>query len=191
MAPHQTSLARRCRRARWTALTAIVIVLLPISAGALAGTDALAASVLKAAFLYNFAKFTEWPSRAAPLVFCVVGDADVATALIGTVRGQKINGRPLSVSQPQGTDSWRSCSMLYLADADAVGPAGLGAIRMLPVLTVSDDKGFSQGGGIIELYVEGERMRFAVNVDAADRSGLKLSSRLLGLAKVVRDSHVQ
>ena len=70
-------------------------------------------------------------------------------------------------------------------------PADWAAIKTLPVLTVSDGKGFSQAGGIIELYVEGGRMRFAINVDAAERSGLRLSSRLLGLAKVVRDGHVQ
>ena len=61
----------------------------------------------------------------------------------------------------------------------------------LPVLTVSDGKGFSLAGGIIELYVEGGRMRFAINLDAADRSGLRLSSRLLGLAKIVRNGHVR
>ncbi len=68
---------------------------------------------------------------------------------------------------------------------------GLAEIKTLPVLTVSDGKGFSLAGGIIELYVEGGRMRFAINVDAAERSGLRLSSRLLGLAKIVRNGHVQ
>jgi hypothetical protein len=63
----------------------------------------------------------------------------------------------------------------------------LEAIRALPVLTVSDGKDFSQAAGIIELYVEGGRMRFAINLDAADRSGLRLSSRLLGLAKIIRN----
>ena len=67
----------------------------------------------------------------------------------------------------------------------------MSGIRTLPVLTVSDGKGFAQAGGIIELYVEGGRMRFAINVDATARSGLRLSSRLLGLAKVIRDGHVQ
>jgi hypothetical protein len=67
----------------------------------------------------------------------------------------------------------------------------LDGIKTLPVLSVSDGKGFSQSGGIIELYVEGGRMRFAINVDAAERSGLHLSSRLLGLAKVMRSGHVQ
>ena len=68
---------------------------------------------------------------------------------------------------------------------------GLDAIRTLPVLTVSDGKGFASAGGIIELYVEDGRMRFAINVDAAERTRLRISSRLLGLAKVVRDRHVQ
>jgi hypothetical protein len=61
----------------------------------------------------------------------------------------------------------------------------LKAIRALPVLTVSDPKGFSKAAGIVELYVEGGRMRFAINLDAAVHSGLRLSSRLLGLAKII------
>jgi hypothetical protein len=67
----------------------------------------------------------------------------------------------------------------------------LGGIKTLPVLTVSDGKGFSLAGGIIELYVERGRTRFAINIDAAERSALRLSSRLLGLAKVIRNDHVQ
>jgi hypothetical protein len=65
----------------------------------------------------------------------------------------------------------------------------LGSIKTLPVLTVSDGERFSEAGGIIELYIDGGRIRFAINVDAAERSGLRLSSRLLGLAKIMRDRH--
>jgi hypothetical protein len=65
----------------------------------------------------------------------------------------------------------------------------LAVIKTLPVLTVSDGKDFSQAGGIIELFVESGRMRFAINMDAAEGSGLRLSSRLLGLAKVTRNGH--
>jgi hypothetical protein len=67
----------------------------------------------------------------------------------------------------------------------------LSDIRTLPILTISDARDFSHAGGIIELYVEDGHMRFAINVDAAERTGLRISSRLLGLAKVVRDRHVQ
>ena len=149
---------------------------------------------VKAAFLFNFAKFAEWPAlpAGAPIVVCIVGDDGIAAALVDTVRGQNISGHALEVRRPQDSAAWRACHLLFIADAEARRSAGgLGAIRTLPVLTVSDGKGFSQAGGIIELYVEGGRMRFAINVDAAERSGLRLSSRLLGLAKIIRDGHVQ
>jgi len=67
----------------------------------------------------------------------------------------------------------------------------LGSLKALPVLTVSDDPGFAPSHGIIELVVANGRMQFAVNTDAANRAGLRLSSRLLGLARIVRDEHVQ
>jgi len=149
---------------------------------------------VKAAFLYNFVKFAEWPALAAsaPISVCVVGDEAIATALDETMHGKNISGHALEIWRPQDSATWRTCSLLFVADVETrrfIG--GLSGIRTLPVLTVSDGKGFAQAGGIIELYVENGRMRFAINVDAAERSGLHLSSRLLGLAKVIRDPHVQ
>ena len=144
--------------------------------------------------LFNFAKFAEWPTLppGAPIVVCIVGDDGIAAALVTTVRGQQIGGHTLEVRRAQERAKWRVCQVLFISDADTRPAAGgLDGIRMLPVLTVSDGRGFSQGSGIIELYVEGARMRFAINVDAAERSGLHLSSRLLGLAKVIRDGQVQ
>ena len=147
---------------------------------------------LKAAFLFNFAKFAEWPALpvGAPILACVVGDDRIAAALVETVRGQNISGHTVEVSRPQDSATWRTCQLLFISDAEARRAAGgLADITTLPVLTVGDGKGFSQAGGIIELYVEGQRMRFAINTDAAERAGLRLSSRLLGLARVVRDDH--
>lgn len=153
----------------------------------------MAASTLKAAFMLNFAKFTEWPAlpSGTPIGLCIVGDAGVAAALVEMVRGQHIGGHALEVSRPRET-TWRVCHLLFIADAEIRRSAGgLDGIKTLPVLTVSDGKGFLQAGGIIELYIEDGRMRFAINVDAAERSELRLSSRLLGLAKVIRNGHVQ
>jgi hypothetical protein len=150
--------------------------------------------VVKAALLYNFAKFTEWPALAsgAVIVFCVVADEGIANALVETVSGQNIGGHKLQVSQPENRASWRSCNLLFITDAEARRSGdGLSGIKTLPVLTVGDGKGFCESDGIIELYVDSGRMRFAINVDAAERSGLRLSSRLLGLAKVTRKAHVQ
>jgi hypothetical protein len=149
---------------------------------------------VKAAFLYNFAKFTQWPGlpAAAPIGLCVAGQDRIAASLAETVRGQTISGHALEVHRPADRQGWQSCQLLFIADADEQWVASaLGGITMQPVLTVSDNKGFSQSGGIIELYVEDGRVRFAINIDAAERSGLQLSSRLLGLAKVVRSNHVR
>jgi hypothetical protein len=148
---------------------------------------------VKAGFLFNFAKFTEWPTlpSTAPILMCVVGDERVAAALAETVREQKISDHSLDVSRPHDRATWRTCHVLFLAETELRrSPVSLDAIRAVQVLTVSDGKDFSQAGGIIEFYLEGGKMRFAINVDAADRSGVRLSSRLLGLAKIIRDRHV-
>jgi hypothetical protein len=147
---------------------------------------------VKAALIFNFAKFTEWPSQPAGsrIAACVVGDDSVAAALVRIVGGQAIGGHPFDVSRPQESGTWKTCQVLFIAVAESGRAAsGLGGIRSVPVLTVSDSKGFAESGGIIELYVENDRMRFAINVDAAERAGLHLSSHLLQLARVVRDIH--
>lgn len=154
------------------------------------GQAAAPDATLKAAFLYNFAKFTQWPAlpAGAPIVTCIIGDDEIATSFVQTVRGHNIGGHPLEVRRPGEGVSWRVCNLLFVSAAETGrSAAALAVIRGQPVLTVGDGKGFAQAGGIIELYVEARRFRFAVNVDAAGRSGVRLSSRLLELARVVRD----
>jgi YfiR/HmsC-like len=187
---------RRCRGGS-LGIAIIALAATLIAASGIAADNGTAAApdvAVKAALLYNFAKFAEWPAlpSGARLLICIVGDDAIAAAVVETVRGQNISGHALDVSRPQDTGSWHVCQLLFIADAETRRSAGaLGGIRTLPVLTVSDGKGFSQTAGIIELYVQDERMRFAINVDAAERSGLHLSSRLLGLAKIIRNGHVQ
>lgn len=156
------------------------------------GPPALAASdmqevAVKAAMLFNFAKFAEWPALAptAPLRLCVAGDDEIATALSEIVRGQKIGGRAVEARRPLDPGEWRTCQLLFVGDRELRGDS-LAAIETLPVLTVSAVMGFADNRGIIELYVDGGRLRFAINVDAAARAGVVLSSRLLGLARIVR-----
>jgi len=166
------------------ALAAMIAAVPAMSAN---GSPRQDVAAVKAAFLYNFAKFTEWPALPAgvALVFCVVGDDGIADALAQTVRGQSVNDHPLGVSRPHDSATWRVCHFLFIAEAEARRSAGgLSSIKMLPVLTVSDGKGFIEAGGIIELYVESGRMRFAINAKAAELTGLRLSSRLLGLATI-------
>jgi YfiR/HmsC-like len=189
-------LTRSAARFRGLGVAGVAMAATLVAAPAIAaghGADTGSDVAVKAAFLYNFAKFAEWPAlpAGAHIVACVVGDDRIAAALVDTVRGQEIGGHALEVLRPQDSVTWRVCQLLFIADAETQrSAAGLGAIKSLPILTVSDGKGFAEASGIIEFYVEGGRMRFAVNVDAAERSGLRLSSRLLGLAKVIRNGHV-
>jgi hypothetical protein len=181
----------------WLCLGRIAIaVMLVLTPGIVWGSAQEGPSTIavKAAFLFNFAKFAEWPALRsdAPIFVCVVGDEEVAAALVETARGQSVGGRAIDVLSPSDSATWRGCQLLFIADAEPRRAADrVGPLKTVPVLTVSDSKGFSEAGGIIELFVEAGRMRFAINVDAADRAGVRLSSRLLGLAKVIRTPHVQ
>jgi hypothetical protein len=145
---------------------------------------------LKAAFLYNFAKFAEWPADAAPadpLVICVLGDPAIADALDETLKGRMIDGRKVAVSRVK-RDGLRACHVLYLAGLDTKAANQMvDELKSAPVLTVSDREQFALDGGIAGLFVEQGRMRFAINVDAVQRCRLRISSRLLSLAKIVKD----
>jgi hypothetical protein len=159
------------------------------------GGQVVTQPALKAAFLYNFAKFAEWPSDAAsttPLTLCVIDDNAVDDALSQLVRGSVISGRPVAVQRGRH-DRLRACHLAYFGGTDADRAiAMLDEIKGAPVLTVSDGEQFARMGGVIGLFLEDGKMRFAVNADAAQRGGVRLSSRLLTLAKLVKDlRHVQ
>jgi hypothetical protein len=185
------------RRAGRIPLIAGLLAALTMVAGtvrAAAGADVASDVAVKAAFLYNFAKFTQWPAlpAATPLVLCVLGDEAVGAALTDTIRGQQIDGHGLEVRRLATDVSPQSCHVLFAAGSEVrrASPM-LDSVRLLPILTVSDGSGFAQTSGMIELFVEGGHMRFAVNVDSVQRSRLHLSSRLLGLAKIVGSAHAQ
>ncbi len=171
-----------------TALTA------PTRIAAAEKADTASDVEVKAALLYRFAKFVQWPAlqNGAPILVCIVGSRAIADAVTVTVRGQNIDGHLIGLSPADDSATWPGCNLLFVADSEiGRASAGLANIRALPVLTVSDSSGFASTSGIIELYVEGGRMRFAINAEAAEHSGLHLSSRLLGLARIVRSQHDQ
>jgi hypothetical protein len=179
------------RRAAGVIILALIPLLVPVPPAVAAGAVAPDVAV-KAAFLYNFAKFADWPALAAgmPIAVCVVGDDRLAAALVETVRGQVLSGHAFEVAPRQEAAQWRTCHLLFIAEVEVRrSAAGLESVKSLPVLTISDGKDFAQTNGIMELFVEAGRMRFAINLDTAEGSGLHLSSRLLGLAKIVRGAH--
>jgi hypothetical protein len=145
---------------------------------------------VKAAMLYNFASFTEWPDplpQERPLTIGVLGDDAIANALRSTARlgdGRRIDVRSLSESQDV-----KECRILYFAAIpERPLAATLARVVTMPVLTVGEHERFTQLGGIIRMYSENDRLRFEVDVDRATSVRLKISSRVLNLARIPRDA---
>jgi YfiR/HmsC-like len=145
---------------------------------------------VKAAFLFNFTKFIEWPALpgpdAEPFRICVMADDRFDRAVDRIIEGETVDGRRLVRSEPQTAQDARACAMLYVGRA--AGDRGvrlLGAVRDLPVLTVGDSPLFVQQGGAIQFVLENNRVRFDIGAPAVQRSGLKVSSKLLRIARTV------
>ena len=179
------------------AVTTILALFLALAvtgdAGAGAGGDTPYEAELKAAFLYNFAKFAEWPGLpgGASIVMCVLGDDAVASSLGTIIGGQAIDTHPVEV-KPIALATGHTCHVLFIS-ARVPGGTGhvLSSLGGRPTLTVSDARGFAGSGGMIELFVMHDRMRFAIDVDAVQRSPVRLSSRLFSLATIVRGEHAK
>jgi YfiR/HmsC-like len=160
--------------------------------GVLGAARALADSAeyrLKAAFLYNFAKFVEWPEpyfSAQPVInLCVIGADEFGSALDGIDR-KKAQGREVLVKRGATAVESRDCQILYISPSHAKSVADiLRAASQGNALTVSDMEGFCQAGGMIGLVVADQKVGFEVNLDAAQRADLRLSAQLLKLAKSV------
>ncbi len=145
---------------------------------------------LKGAFIYNIATFTEWPEdvlpSGAPLTACVVGDDAVASALAKHARNRLVAGHPVLVVTRQA-NAVQGCHVLYVSSSSpTAGAQAMALTAGSPVLTIGDVDDFARAGGIAQLFVEGGKMRFRVNLGSVKRSRLQLSSRLLSLAVVVQ-----
>jgi hypothetical protein len=171
-------------------LTFAVLMLTATSAHAASDSTSLAA--LKAAFLLNFAKFAEWNTlqQETTIILCVLDDERVGAALVESVRGQKVESHKLEVWRLKVDDSLPACHLVFAAGSDPRQVmTRIGRVKDLPVVTVSDARGFAESGGMVEFFQEEGRMRFAVNIETVQRSGVRLSSRLLNLAKIIRNDH--
>jgi len=170
----------------------VAIALLAAAGTGPAGAQVATAPELKAAFLFNFVRFTTWPADAlpagGPIAICVLGDRPVAQALEDFTRDQHLDGHAIVVRRLRDQDAGRDCHLLYASDLRADREARLIAqTRGAAVLTASDSATFMQRGGIAAFHLAAGRMRFSVNPSAAKRARLQVSSRLLGLAVIVDD----
>jgi YfiR/HmsC-like len=148
---------------------------------------------IKAAFLFNFTQFVEWPPAAdtqEPFRICVVADASFGAALDRIVAGESVGNRPIARMDPASPDAARGCQILFIGrqDDERTVERWLAAVRGLPVLVVGES-GIAWSHGVhVNFVIEHNRVKFDVNNDNAVRAGLTISSKLLRVARNVTRS---
>ena len=149
---------------------------------------------VKAAFLFNFAKFVEWPADAlpnehSPIVIGILGEDPFGHILDETVLGKNINGHELQIERAKSVQELKGCQIIFVSSSERKHFSEiLKNLQGTDVLTVGETEGFAPGGGIIQLTLRDNRVRLTVNVEAAGRARLKISSRLLALAEITHDN---
>ena len=147
---------------------------------------------VKAAFLFHFAQFVEWPPTAfaasnSPLCIGVLGNNVFGAAIEETVRGETIQKRRLTVRHFRQWKDVKDCHLLFVSNSETARTDEILAnLKTQPILTVSDLDSFTRRGGMIRFYRQGPQLRFEINSEAAKDAGLKLSSQLLSLGKIVK-----
>jgi hypothetical protein len=147
---------------------------------------------VKAAFLYNFAKFTEWPANTfsgpdEPLIFGILGH-DPFGGNIDAATKRTVNGRPVQVRRFSDVREVGKCHILFISSSEAERlETILHALRSSRILLISDISGFAERGGMINFIMQENSVGFKINADAVSRAGITLHSRLLNIAIIVHD----
>ena len=140
---------------------------------------------VEAAYLYNFAKFVTWPAttKSDVLNVCILGKDPFGNTLDQIVAGETIDNRHLAVLRLANEHLVQPCAILFIGESESSHlERDLAAVAQLPILTVSDIPGFMKNGGMIQFVLQENRVRFEVNLNAARKCGIVLSSQLLKVA---------
>jgi hypothetical protein len=146
---------------------------------------------IKAAFLVNFMQFVTWPSTAftnadAPFCVGVLGDDPFGAALDLTVQGGTVNHHKIVVQRARRIEDCKDCQMIFVSRSEEKNlPLILARLDASPILTVGETRDFARRGGIINFYLEENKVRFEINPTVAQRGKLKISAQLLSLGKIV------
>jgi hypothetical protein len=187
---------RTISQIRTIALVASIFLFLGGSSQIIKGaaTDTPTESQVKAAMIYNFAQFVEWPgndpqSRQSTFVIGVLGEDSIGTILEATLKGETFQNRKVQVLRLSTLNDVKACQILFVSQSQKKHiPEILDAIQGHSILTVGDSEDFASLGGMIAFKKDGAKIRFQINPDAATRAGLKISSKLLHLAILQDDS---
>jgi hypothetical protein len=173
-------------RPRW-AVALVVALTLPRAVPAQVANE----YEVKAAFLFNFTRFVDWPpsSRSAPFCIGVDGADPFNSALEDVVKGRSVGGRAIAIKHFKPGDDATACEIVFISAADPRKAAAvLTQFKGAPILTVGDAPGFCKIGGVIGFSVQGNKVKLDINPDAALRARLQISSKLLSLASLMRET---
>jgi hypothetical protein len=146
---------------------------------------------IKAAFIYNFAKFTTWPGEASPdkpIVFCVAGDDPFGDVLERSLGRKTVRGRSFEFQRYALEADFRACQIVFVASEDAEDQGHLiNSLKDSAALTIGDSESFVRAGGMIGFVDHKRKVRFAINRSSAENADIRISSQLLQLATVVQE----
>ena len=140
---------------------------------------------IKAAFLFNFIKLTEWPPQAntSPIVIGILGNNPFGDVLERTIHDKTIDNRGLVIKEFKTAQEATNCHVLFIGTSEKVRlPEIFKALSAASVLTIGESDSFVEDGGIIGFYTDGTKVRFQINDQAARQAGLKISAKLVVLA---------
>lgn len=190
--PEARDAARRIDRFRCLAPLALFAFLVIASATPLkAAQESPSEYQLKAAFVYNFAKFVDWPPKAysgpqSPFAICILGDDPFGSVIDDALRGKTVEDHPVVIHREKDAAAARHCQIVFVSASEKHRLSEiLDTLKGANALVVGDFGGFASAGGAIELTLQDSRIRFAINPGAADNAGLRISSKLLALATIV------
>lgn len=182
-------LRRLVASGRLSLVIALTVLFLP---GGLVGAQEANEYEVKAAYLYNFARFVEWPDTVSPdpnspVVIAILGKDPFGGEIDRFIQGKTVNGRQLVIKRFSSLEAYEQCHILFVSSSERRNlPRILAAVRNKSILTVSEIDRFAESGGIINFITVENSVRFEINQAAAERVGLKISYKLLRLGRVVR-----
>jgi hypothetical protein len=182
----------RCGSGKPSVLVPLLLVLLFNAPWVCAQDNSPSEYQLKAAFLFSFAKFVDWPpdsfaSPQAPFSICILGADPFGQVIDDVLRDKTIGDHPVVVKRTNEPAEVRHCQIVFISSSESRRlPEILSSLQGASVLIVGDTDHFADSGGTIGLMLEQNHIRFAINTVAAESAGLKISSKLLALAKIVR-----
>jgi hypothetical protein len=175
---------------RFSRLAKLILAAVILASAAIGPAFAQSEAGVKTAFIYNFAKFTEWPASAfagdsAPITVGFVGADSLADTFEKNVTGKNANGRDFAVKKLSGAAGVDGCQIVFVGDASQAS-AVIGALKGKPVLQVGDSAGFAAAGGMITFVVTDGKVSFDLDLGAINAGGLKLNDKLRQVARNVK-----